>query len=110
MPEKLDLKVRVMVFAPEGDPKCAFGKGTAQLLRGVEEYASLNRAAKELNMAYSKAWKSIKGTEEYFGHQLIERRAQHGSVLTEYGKHFLSLYEEAERRALDAVNEVFKDF
>jgi molybdate transport system regulatory protein len=110
MPDDFVLKVRVMVFAPEGDPKCAFGKGTAQLLKGVEAYASLNRAAKELNMAYSKAWKSIKGTEAYFGHQLIERHAQHGSVLTEYGKHFLALYEEAERRALEAVKDVFKDF
>ncbi len=105
----VSFKVRVKAFAPEGDPKCAFGKGTAMLLRGVAAHHSLNKAAKEMQMAYSKAWKSINGTEEYFGFKLIERQAQHGSVLTEEGKRFLALYEEAEKRASEAVMEVFKD-
>ena len=103
----VSFKVRVKAFAPEGDQKCAFGKGTAMLLRGVAEYHSLNRAAKEMHMAYSKAWKSINGTEEYFGFKLIERQAQHGSALTEQGRRFLELYEEAEKRASEAVREVF---
>ena len=109
MADNFYYKVRIMAFAPEGDTKCAFGRGTAMLLRGVDNHHSLNRAAKDLNMAYSKAWKSINGTEEYFGFKLIERHAQHGSVLTEKGRRFLELYEEAEKRATDAVLEVFRD-
>ncbi len=111
MPDKdsIYFKVRIKVFAPEGDTKCAFGKGTAQLLRGVETHHSLNKAAKEMKMAYSKAWKSINGTEDYLGFKLIERHAQHGSVLTEKGKRLLELYEQAEKQATEAVLDVFKD-
>ena len=104
----MSFKVRIKAFAPEGDTKCAFGRGTAMLLRGVAEHHSLNRAAKDMQMAYSKAWKSINGTEEYFGFKLIDRQAQHGSTLTEEGRRFLELYEEAEKRASEAVMEVFK--
>lgn len=107
MSNPLHFNVRIKVFAPEGDAKCAFGKGTAMLLRGVDSLHSLNQAAKEMNMAYSKAWTSIKATEAYLGFPLIERHAQHGSELTEKGRRLLELYEEAERRAAEAVREVF---
>lgn len=110
MAEKISFNVRIKVFAPEGDHKRAFGKGTAMLLRGVEVHHSLNKSAKEMGMAYSKAWKSINATEEYLGVKLIERQAQHGSVLTEKGRRFLAVYEEAEKRAAEAAFEVFKDF
>ena len=108
MQDNIYFKVRIKAFAPEGDTKCAFGKGTALLLRGVDTHHSLNKAAKDMNMAYSKAWKSINGTEDYFGFKLIERHAQHGSVLTEKGRRFLELYEEAEKQATTAVLNVFK--
>lgn len=108
MADKIDFNVRIKVFAPEGDRKRAFGKGTAMLLRGVEEHHSLNKAAKEMGMAYSKAWKSLNATEDYLGLKLIERQAQHGSVLTEKGRRFLEIYEEAEKRAREAASEVFE--
>lgn len=108
MPKGILFNIRIKVFAPEGDKKHAFGKGTAMLLRGVEAHRSLNKAAKEIGMAYSKAWKSINATEEYLGFKLIERQAQHGSVLTEKGRAFLELYEEAEKKAYSAAAEVFE--
>jgi len=108
MPNDILFNVRIKVFAPEGDRKHAFGKGTAQLLHGVSEHRSLNKAAKEMGMAYSKAWKSLNATEEYLGFKLIERQAQHGSVLTEKGRQFLAIYEEAEKRANEAAGKVFE--
>ena len=108
MADKLSFNVRIKVFAPEGDRKKAFGKGTAMLLRGVDTHHSLNKAAKDMGMAYSKAWKSINATEEYLGFKLIERQAQHGSVLTEKGRRFLEVYEEAEKRAAEAACNVFE--
>ena len=106
----VSFKVRVKAFAPEGDQKCAFGKGTAMLLRGVAEYHSLNRAAKEMHMAYSKAWKSIRATEDHLGFQLIERKAQHGSVLTPEGERFLDHFLRAEAAAEKAASQVFADW
>ena len=99
--------VRIKVFSPEGDRKYAFGKGTALLLRGVDEHHSLNKAAKEMGMAYSKAWKSLNATEEYLGFKLIERQGQRGSMLTDKGRRFLEIYEEAEKKASQAAFDVF---
>ena len=39
----------------------AFGPGMVMLLREVERTGSLQKAAKNMNMAYSKAWKMLKG-------------------------------------------------
>ncbi len=101
--------VRIKVFTPEGDRKHAFGKGTALLLRGIDKHHSLNKSAKEMGMAYSKAWKSLNATEDHLGFKLIERHAQHGSVLTEKGRRFLEIYEEAEEKASQAAFEVFEN-
>lgn len=109
MSNEILFNVRIKVFAPEGDRKYAFGKGTAMLLRGVAEYRSLNKAAKEMGMAYSKAWKSLNATEDYLGFKLIERQGQRGSVLTEKGRRFLEIYEEAEIKAAQAAREVFNN-
>ncbi len=109
MADKLNFNVRIKVFAEDGDVKSAFGKGTAMLLHGVDELHSLNKAAKRMGMAYSKAWKGINATEEQLGFKLIERQAQHGSVLTEQGRRFLAVYDEACEKAKAAAYEVLKN-
>lgn len=108
MSEPLDCIARLRIRNRESDTKTAFGHGTAQLLQGIVELASLNQAAKRMGMAYSKAWKSIRATEAHLGFALIERHAQHGSVLTEKGAKFLELFLRAEEAANKAAAEVFK--
>ena len=46
-----DMKVRIM-----GKEK-AFGPGVAQLLKGIEEMGSMQKAAEKMGLSYSKAWK-----------------------------------------------------
>ncbi|MCR4771957.1 MAG: LysR family transcriptional regulator [Oscillospiraceae bacterium] len=108
MENRLDFITRLRVTASGADTKTAFGHGTAQLLQGVVELHSLNRAAKRMGMAYSKAWKSIRDTESHLGFALLERQAQHGSVLTENGEKFLEAFLAAEQAADAAAREVFK--
>ena len=110
MEEKLKCITRLRIRRGEEDTKTAFGHGTALLLQGIRELQSLNQAAKRMGMAYSKAWKSIRSTEEHLGFQLIERKAQHGSVLTAEGARFLDHYIRAEEAADKAAAEVFKDW
>ncbi|WP_303250241.1 winged helix-turn-helix domain-containing protein [uncultured Slackia sp.] len=74
-----------------------FGRGVAQLCRGVDRTGSLNKAAKEIGMAYSKAWRIIKHTEEAFSMQLLDRNGAHGSTLTDEGKALLDAYERLEQ-------------
>ena len=77
--------------------QAVFGRGVAMLCRGVRDSGSLNKAAKSLSMAYSKAWRIMKQTEESFGFYLLDRDGAHGSTLTEKGETLLALYEELER-------------
>ena len=107
--EKFTGIVRLRVCRDGVDGEAVFGRGTAMLLRGIEEEKSLNKAAAKIGMAYSKAWKSISATEEYLGFRLIDRLGAHGSVLTDMGRRFLAIYEEAERCAQSAVDEVLKN-
>ncbi|MDO5042776.1 MAG: LysR family transcriptional regulator [Slackia sp.] len=87
-------RIKLSLEAKSGHDDAIFGRGVAQLCRGVERTGSLNKAAKEIGMAYSKAWRIVKHTEEAFSIQLLERNGAHGSTLTEDGKALLETYEQ----------------
>lgn len=86
---------RLIVQSTDRDLPGAFGHGCVLLLEGVEEFKSLNRAAKSLGMAYSKAWRIVKEAEAQLGVRLLDRDGARGSTLTPEGK-----------RALDAYNQL----
>ena len=93
MNKNLHAQVKLMVTA-SGDRKGpSFGRGAAILLHGVEENGSLNKTAKDLHMAYSKAWSMMKKVEEGLGFKLLERHGARGSILTDEGKRFLELFD-----------------
>ncbi|MGZ3605814.1 MAG: winged helix-turn-helix domain-containing protein [Thermodesulfobacteriota bacterium] len=75
----------------------AFGDGPYELLKRVDETRSLHRAAKEMRMAYSKAWRLIGAMEKRLGFPLIERQvgglSGGGSLVTIQGKNLLKQYE-----------------
>ncbi len=115
MVKKQDLhpQVKLMIASSADRKGPSFGKGAATLLHGIEENGSLNKTAKDLHMAYSKAWSMIKKVEEGLGFTLIERYGARGSKLTEEGKKFLELYdcydEKVEAYAKEAFEEVFQE-
>ena len=84
--QSLALGVRLTVTNPVSESTSAFGPGVAKLCLGVREHGSLNASAKAIRMAYSKAWRILKDTEESLGVQLLLRDGAHGSTLTEEGK------------------------
>ena len=69
MVKKQDLhpQVKLMIASSADRKGPSFGKGAATLLHGIEENGSLNKTAKDLHMAYSKAWSMIKKVEEGLG-------------------------------------------
>ena len=81
MVKKQDLhpQVKLMIASSADRKGPSFGKGAATLLHGIEENGSLNKTAKDLHMAYSKAWSMIKKVEEGLGFTLIERYGARGS-------------------------------
>ena len=92
-----------------GSHSPAFGRGIARLCDGVERTGSLNQACKEMGMAYSKAWRIMRNTEDALGVRLLERRGAHGSVLTEDAKNLMNIYRKTEQRLLDIAQDTLDD-
>lgn len=89
---KLEPEIRLSIVNPKSNSGSVFGLGIAKLCMGVKETGSLNAAAKSMRMAYSKAWRIIKDTEEALGTQLLIRDGAHGSKLTSEGERLVDIY------------------
>lgn len=103
-------KIKLTIAKNGSDEQTAFGPGIMRLLRGIETAGSLNRATKEMNMAYSKAWKLIKGVEKSLDLTLLERtRGAGGSTLTAEGKELIETFLAMEEAAYAAAAVVFNE-
>ncbi len=109
--EIMDLKIKSK-FWIEVDGKPVFGMGKKCLLEAIEKYSSINRASKEINISYRKAWAQLNAIEERLGMKLIERYAGGkgggGATLTENARKILKKYSELERGLQKIVDERFK--
>ena len=92
--------------------KKAFGPGIARLMELTEEYHSLNKAAAAMGMAYSKAWKILKGAEKEWGLSLTDRetggRDGGGSTLTPEAREILEHYEAFMAETRQSAGEIFE--
>jgi len=90
----------------------AFGDGPYELLKRVEATGSLHKAAAQMGMAYSKAWKLLRMIEQRLGFMLLERevggRSGGGSRITPRAKELMSSYAVFRKEAQEAVNRIFQ--
>ena len=90
----------------------AFGDGPYELLRWVEKTKSLHRAANQMGMAYSKAWRLIRTMEEKLGFVLLERKAGGksggGSRVTPNAKELMEHYEKFRKDVEDGMQKFYK--
>lgn len=107
--DKLSVDIRLSIIENGNRDEGTLGKGVYSLLRGIVEYGSLNKAAKSLGMAYSKAWRIVKETEAGFGFLLINRDGARGSTLTEDGKRLVDVYQQLDKEASEFVNKRFRE-
>ena len=84
---------RLVIESIDEDLPGVFGHGCVLLLEGVEREHSLNRAAKGMGMAYSKAWRIVKEAEAQLGCKLLDRDGARGSSVTPEGKRAIAVYE-----------------
>ena len=107
---KLDLNAVLM----SGDGEKVFGKGPYLLLKGIDKLGSLNAAAKELGMAYTKATAIMKRAEIYLGFPLTERSSggKHGggSELTEDAVKLIKAWEAFSEEKLRVSEELYERF
>lgn len=92
----------------------SFGPGPMRLLQGVRATGSLQQAADQMGMAYSKAWKTLRQAEGELGIALLARRSGGvhggGSALTEEGRCFLERYEAMLEEVEHAANAAFQKY
>jgi molybdate transport system regulatory protein len=105
----LGFQLRLTFYTGKNPDEGTFGKGVATLIRGVEDYGSLNASAKRIHMAYSKAWRIVKETEAGFGFNLIDRDGARGSTLTPEGQKLLTAYEALEAEGVEFLQSRFQE-
>lgn len=90
----------------------AFGDGPYELLKRVEETHSLHGAAKEMGMAYSKAWRLIGAMEKRLGFLLIKRKTGGpfggGSRVTSKGKELMKRYHYFRKEANTSLEKIYR--
>ena len=81
----------------DDDGEKFFGEGPCRVLKGIERTGSLRAAAKEMDMAYTKALRLVEHAETVLGFPLTERtiggKGGGGSRLTPSAKEFIKKYE-----------------
>ncbi len=90
----------------------AFGEGPYRLLRNVERTGSLWKAAAEIGMSYSKAWRLMRNLEERLNFPLLERRvggaSGGGSSITPKARNLLQRYEKFRKDVQEALEKIYK--
>jgi len=96
------------------DGEKVIGKGPIMLLKEVERLGSLNKAAKSMNMSYSKAWNIIHRAEKLLGRPLLEKEIGGteggGSKLTQDAKVYIENFEIFIKKAEESCNELYNKF
>ena len=86
----------------ECDGKKFFGPGPVELLALIDQTGSINRAAKEMNMSYKKAWEMINELNELVVHPLVITQSGGekggGSVITEEAKKLINYHKQLRER------------
>jgi molybdate transport system regulatory protein len=90
-----------------------FGTGPVMLLKKTSELGSLNRAAKELVMSYSKAFSIIKNAENELSVKLLIGHSGGlyggGSSITEDAVELIKKYDEFNYRCGEAIKEIYNE-
>ena len=100
----LSAHARLTISDDTRDLPGAFGGGCAALLEGVADEGSLNRAAKRMGMAYSKAWRIVREAEAHLDCELLTRDGARGSRLTPEGERALKGYRELQREVDELID------
>ena len=80
----------------------AFGPGKAELLEHIAAEGSISKAAKAMEMSYSRAWQLVDAMNQSFKKPLVESsaggRKGGGAVLTKMGEEVLALFRKMEKQ------------
>lgn len=110
--QRSDISADIRLFLKKNDTQghaSGLGCGVIELCEKVEQCGSLNKAAREMGMAYSKAWRIVKNTEETLGVSLFVRQGAHGSSLTTEARALIDIFRRVERELTALSGKVLDD-
>jgi len=91
-----ELKAHYKLWLSLKNDEGILGDGKWRLLKAIEEFGSISKAAINLGISYRKAWGDLKKVEELLGITVIERHrgGQLGgsSVITDQGMFLIKAY------------------
>lgn len=108
MSGNMHTKVRLTVYNDYNPKSRGFGRGIVMLLDNIGKTGSIKKAAGNMGMAYSKAWKIITAVEKEFGITLLERDGHRGSSLSPQARLFLDAYKNAMDEIDEAADKAFR--
>ncbi|HEX5152167.1 MAG TPA: winged helix-turn-helix domain-containing protein [Parafilimonas sp.] len=86
----------------ECNGKKFFGPGPVELLTLIDQTGSINKAAKEMNMSYKKAWEIINALNELVVHPLVITQSGGekggGSVITGEARRLIKYHKQLRER------------
>jgi len=89
-------------FWIEKDNKSFLGKGRVELLKKIDKYGSISKAAKDMKMSYKAAWDAVDIINKLAKEEAVEKisggKGGGGTRLTDYGKKLIKTFEAAEER------------
>ncbi|AZV46402.1 molybdenum transporter [Nautilia sp. PV-1] len=101
-------------FWIEKEGKSFLGRGRIELLKKIDKYGSISKAAKEMKMSYKAAWDAVDIINNLAKERVVEKisggKGGGGTRLTEYGKKLIDMFESAQKifeSDLKALEEFF---
>ena len=109
-PAEFSVRVKLTLHAGER----FFGPGICELLEKIDEYGSIQSAAKQMEMSYTKAWKILNRAEKAMSCRLI-RRLNGGtgggsSVLTDQGRAAVKAFRTMERKLQEESERLYEEY
>lgn len=108
----MELKSKFYLLNEKGEK--FMGAGVLWLLNAIERTGSLRKAAQEIDLSYSKAYKMINNLESNLGKAVVDRKKggqdRAGAELTAFGSQLCQLYNEFQEEAKKRVEEPYQEF
>jgi molybdate transport system regulatory protein len=96
--------------------KSFLGKGRIRLLKFIDKYGSISKAAKEMKMSYKAAWDAIDIINSLSKKEVVEKQSGGkgggGTYLTDYGKKLIKNFENLQKEINEfkkKINEKYND-
>ncbi len=108
------MKIRMELRFCTDEGERFFGEGPYRLLAGIAQRGSLRAAAKEMGMAYTKAFAILKRAEAQFGFALTRRtiggKGGGSSRLTDEAKELMKRYEAYRAACAAMADSLYLDY